>query len=524
MKNINERCPLSVECGKKKCEYVRQELDCAYYLANSRPGFEIDDQESRRTLPGDEAFIGETAGKGNRLVYIPVDRLVPHPDNPRKDLGDLTELAASIKENGVFQNLTVVPEVEDRFTVIIGHRRLAAAKLAGLTELPCVIAEMTPKEQVQTMLMENMQRSDLTVYEQAQGFQMMLDLGASVEEIAEKSGFSEKTVRRRVKLLELDQEKFRKADARGATLSDYMELDKIEDPVRKDAVLDAIGTPNFRNILQRAIDEEAICKKLDAWEEEIAKFAVKIEARGEVDGEKVPMDYDRYYSRWSNDDEVKCPEDVNSRKYWYVRTNTGITIYKEVVQRESTQEDLEQEERRAKFEQDKAELLEITKRHFGLRNNFVAELSQSVIKKHFADIAVFAMCQLIGDGGYRRDEPAPGVLDICFDLDIGDDVNYDELWNILTPKVKEAPERGILMTAYSMADDSGEGYWRATWSNEKSQLECVYNPNADLDRLYGLFVELGYEISDEEAEMMQGTHELFRSEATATKEGNDDAD
>ena len=116
------------------------------------------------------------------IVYIPAERLVPHPDNPRKDLGDLTELAASIKENGIFQNLTVVPEFEDRFTVIIGHRRLAAAKLAGLTELPCVVVEMTPKEQVQTMLLENMQRSDLTVYEQAQGAQQAgpaPDMGAS---------------------------------------------------------------------------------------------------------------------------------------------------------------------------------------------------------------------------------------------------------------------------------------------------------------------------------------------------------
>lgn len=55
------------------------------------------------------------------------------------------------------------------------------------------------------MLLENMQRSDLTVYEQAQGFQMMLDLGESISDISEKTGFSETTVRRRVKLLELDQ-------------------------------------------------------------------------------------------------------------------------------------------------------------------------------------------------------------------------------------------------------------------------------------------------------------------------------
>ena len=119
---------------------------------------------------------------------IPVDRLHPHPDNPRKDLGDLTELADSIKANGIMQNLTVVIDDPSKtitdYTVIIGHRRLAAAKLAGLTEVPCFITEMDEKTQLTTMLAENMQRADLTVYEQAQGFQMMIDLGATVEDVA----------------------------------------------------------------------------------------------------------------------------------------------------------------------------------------------------------------------------------------------------------------------------------------------------------------------------------------------------
>ena len=59
-----------------------------------------------------------------------------------------------------------------------------------MEELPCVVVEMSEREQLSTMLTENMQRSDLTVYEQAQGFQMMLDMGDTVEDIAEKSGFS----------------------------------------------------------------------------------------------------------------------------------------------------------------------------------------------------------------------------------------------------------------------------------------------------------------------------------------------
>lgn len=144
-----------------------------------------------------------------QIVNIAIDRLFPHADNPRKDLGDLSELAASIKASGVLQNLTVVPDEPDNpdtdYTIIIGHRRYAAAKIAGLTELPCIVVEMSEREQLQTMLVENMQRSDLTVYEQAQGFQMMLNMGDSVAEIAEKSGFSQTTIRRRVKLLDLDR-------------------------------------------------------------------------------------------------------------------------------------------------------------------------------------------------------------------------------------------------------------------------------------------------------------------------------
>lgn len=70
--------------------------------------------------------------------------------------------------------------VGDDYTIIIGHRRAAAAQQAGLYELPCAIVEMDEREQMQTMMVENMQRSDLTVYEQAQGFQMMMDFGQTV--------------------------------------------------------------------------------------------------------------------------------------------------------------------------------------------------------------------------------------------------------------------------------------------------------------------------------------------------------
>lgn len=101
------------------------------------------------------------------ITNIDVTKLKEHPDNPRKNIGDVTELAESIKARGILQNLTVVPAENGMYTVIIGHRRLAAAKQAGLTEVPCAVVDMDYKTQLSTMLLENMQRSDLTVYEQA---------------------------------------------------------------------------------------------------------------------------------------------------------------------------------------------------------------------------------------------------------------------------------------------------------------------------------------------------------------------
>lgn len=78
-----------------------------------------------------------------QLINIDVNKIEEHPNNPRKDLGDLAELTESIRQNGIMQNLTVVKNGEDKYMAVIGHRRLAAAKAAGLKEVPCVVAEMS---------------------------------------------------------------------------------------------------------------------------------------------------------------------------------------------------------------------------------------------------------------------------------------------------------------------------------------------------------------------------------------------
>lgn len=197
-----------------------------------------------------------------KLEYIEVSKIHPHPNNPRKDLGNLEELTESIKVKGVLQNLTVVPSKEHpgEYMAVIGHRRRAAADKAGLEKVPCVIAEMSEEEQFEVMMLENMQRNDLTVYEQAQGFQMMLDFGNSVDEIAEKTGFSKTTVYHRLNVAKLNQKELQKKENDSEfqlSFKDLIELEKIESVRTRNKVLkEAKDSRNLSYLAKEAAKEE----------------------------------------------------------------------------------------------------------------------------------------------------------------------------------------------------------------------------------------------------------------------------
>ena len=460
----------------------------------------------------------------SELQYIEVARIHPHPGNPRKDLGDLSELAESIKVNGVLQNLTVVPLVmvdpdatvklgDDHYTVVIGHRRLAAAALAGLDKVPCVVADMDEKQQARTMLMENMQRTDLTVYEQAQGFQMMLDLGDTVEDIARQSGFSASTVRRRVKLLELDPKKFKKSEERGATIQDYAELEQIEDPSLKNKVLDAIGTNNFRNTLQDALAVEKLRKILKKWEDEVSTFAQKIEKQGKVDGADVPMDFYQNFHRWCMDKEVVKPDDADKVKYYYTIDEKEIYVYRDHKERKKTLKEIQREKQQQESQRVRDELSAISERHRSLRQDFIA--GYGAAKKNIKTIIQFVATDIIIDAGSwisADDDTLYGLLGI----EVDDETQDDDLVKIVLEATSERPEYSILACAYSMSDNN-EKYWGYEWNDEGGRY--VHSPNAVLDRLYDFLVSLGYQMSDEEKAMRDGTHELFH--ALDQKEADD---
>ena len=127
---------------------------------------------------------------------IPLDKLDPNPEQPRVDFGDLAELTASIAEKGVLEPLLVKPNrLTGRWMIIAGERRFRSAQKAGLKEVPCVEMEVDDGTIAEIALIENMQRKDLTVWEEADGLLALCErFGYTHDDVARKVGKSRTTV------------------------------------------------------------------------------------------------------------------------------------------------------------------------------------------------------------------------------------------------------------------------------------------------------------------------------------------
>ena len=145
----------------------------------------------------DAHYVEELTQAGPSHVgrLIPIDRLDPNPDQPRTEIGDLSELTASIREKGVLEPLLVKPTILGRWMIIAGERRWRAAKEAGLKELPCIEMDVDDQSVAEIALIENMQRKDLTPWEEADGLRALCDrFGYTHEDVARKVGKSRSTI------------------------------------------------------------------------------------------------------------------------------------------------------------------------------------------------------------------------------------------------------------------------------------------------------------------------------------------
>jgi ParB family transcriptional regulator, chromosome partitioning protein len=119
----------------------------------------------------EELFHDESGIVGR---YLPIDTIEPNPDQPRHVIGDLTELVASIREKGVLEPL-LVRRYGDGYQIIAGERRWRACKEIGLSVVPCIEKDVDDRETLEIALIENLQRKDLTSFEEAEGLQSLVE-------------------------------------------------------------------------------------------------------------------------------------------------------------------------------------------------------------------------------------------------------------------------------------------------------------------------------------------------------------
>ena len=172
---------------------------------------------------------------GGKVLFLPVEDISPNPDQPRRVFSqpELEVLAASIRALGVLQPLTVRRR-EGQWELVAGERRLRAAKLAGLSQVPCLSVQVDSQSSSLLALVENVQRRDLDFWEEALALRQILDTyHLSQEELARRVGRSQSAVANKLRLLKLPDEALALLRAHGATERHARALLRLDSPERQ---------------------------------------------------------------------------------------------------------------------------------------------------------------------------------------------------------------------------------------------------------------------------------------------------
>jgi ParB family chromosome partitioning protein len=240
------------------------------------------------------------------ILDIPVDEIKPNPYQPRTYFNEekLAELADSIKKHGVLQPLIVSYRKEGGYELIAGERRLEAGKIAGLEKIPVIVKKSTQQQKLELALIENVQRHNLNVIEEARAYKKLQDeFGLTQEEIAERAGKNRSTVANIMRLLSLPVEiqraviggKISEGHARmllsianpekqralfNMILKDNMTVRQLEDKVKE------VNVSSYRREI-RMVDQETKKK-----EEDLASFlGTKVRIKKGKKGGQIQIDF-----------------------------------------------------------------------------------------------------------------------------------------------------------------------------------------------------------------------------------------
>lgn len=460
-----------------------------------------------------------------KIVMLPAECLEHHPENPRKEIGDIAELTDSIKANGILQNLTVVPKPDDegKYLVVIGNRRYEAGLGAGLTEFPCVISDMDHTKQLETMLIENMNRSDLTVYEQAKGFEQLTLAGYSVNDIAEKTGFSQSTVRRRINLCQYDERTVKEAFEKQATFEDFEKLNKIKNEENRASVAKFLGSSNFGWYLEQGIKEERKKERevivLEAIKD-IARKAEQDERSWEFD--KVCVinlcaNAEDFSGMYDDIEKAKQLPKLDNGEYVCFRDYAGNF---EICKPSEISEPAPKPENKDKYEKEREEIKSLISDMYARHMDFIKNYDKN--PKSIPGIALLCIDTISklfttdGLGGVSfvdLDDVTDYISEKHFEI-------YVENADTLSDYYKSNISRFYVQLTTALLNV--KNIYSDLWYREVNQ-SIGYSGNGNYTtysydrtqkiKIFADFIEhLGYVMSDEEKQLIDGTHRLYHLE------------
>jgi ParB family chromosome partitioning protein len=188
------------------------------------------------------------------VAMIPIGQVHPAPDNLRRSLGDMEELTASVKANGILQPITVEPRDHDGYQVVMGHRRLAAAQLAKLERIPAIVRTFKPGDRIVAMGVENLQRENLSPTEEAELYRRLtVDEGLTQRGVAAITGSSQARVAKRLALLKLPELAVRAVDSGRLGVDEAAELASLAEEPGFAGAVEKILSSSYSHVTSREV-------------------------------------------------------------------------------------------------------------------------------------------------------------------------------------------------------------------------------------------------------------------------------